>query len=149
MTQVLICCKNDLRGRTGLIYPEERIPEYANNSVHYSKYTIPEEYVKYLQFFQGKHPTIVGKYVNDNYELDCTSDTFISDYKRTLIQNVIDKRNKLLEETDWTRMDDNGLSDEMRVKWQVYRQALRDLPETIQFDENLNVSNVTWPIPPN
>ena len=91
---------------------------------------------------------LLRNYVNANYELDCTSDTFISDYKRSLIQNVIDKRNKLLEETDWTRMDDNGLSDEPREKWQVYRQALRDLPETIQFDENFNVSNITWPVSP-
>jgi hypothetical protein len=148
MANVLVCCKNDPRGRTGLIYSEERIPEYVvNNDINYSKRVIPEEYTKYIHFFMDKSPVELGKYINDMYDLDCASDTFIADYKRFLIKDIIDKRDKLLIETDWTRVDDNGLSYEMKEQWRVYRQALRDLPGNIEYDENLNVSNVTWPLP--
>ena len=39
-------------------------------------------------------------------------------------------RDDALRQTDWTRMDDNGLDAATKEAWRVYRQALRDLPQT-------------------
>ena len=37
-------------------------------------------------------------------------------------------RDRFLTASDWTQLPDNGLSDEQRAAWAVYRQALRDAP---------------------
>lgn len=46
--------------------------------------------------------------------------------KMAAIRNI---RNQKLSECDWTQLADVPLSDEMKTAWQMYRQALRDLPE--------------------
>ena len=54
------------------------------------------------------------------------------------------ERDRLLEESDWTQLTDNALTDAKRQEWAVYRQQLRDLPaNTSDFE------NVTYPTPPN
>tara|TARA_R100000152_G_C6715355_1_gene142223 strand:- start:79 stop:471 length:393 start_codon:yes stop_codon:yes gene_type:complete len=62
------------------------------------------------------------------------------------------KRDRLLTESDWTRLDDNGLSSDKKAEWATYRQALRDLPSTAdpKLDEayDLDQSTVTWPTKP-
>jgi hypothetical protein len=37
-------------------------------------------------------------------------------------------RNALLNQCDWTQMADVSLSEDLKIAWQNYRQALRDLP---------------------
>tara|TARA_R100000152_G_C6720889_1_gene146916 strand:- start:196 stop:588 length:393 start_codon:yes stop_codon:yes gene_type:complete len=63
-----------------------------------------------------------------------------------------DQRNTLLNESDWTRLDDNGLSSDKKAEWSTYRQALRDLPSSAdpKLDEiyELIQSSVTWPSKP-
>jgi hypothetical protein len=39
-------------------------------------------------------------------------------------------RDRLLADSDWTQLPDNGLSDEQRAAWATYRQELRDAPAT-------------------
>ena len=62
------------------------------------------------------------------------------------------ERNFRLADCDWTRMDDNGLSSSKKTEWATYRQALRDLPAsanpTINTDDELILSSVTWPTKP-
>jgi hypothetical protein len=41
------------------------------------------------------------------------------------------ERNRLLDETDWTASSDVVMTDEMKI----YRQALRDLPETADIND--------------
>jgi hypothetical protein len=51
------------------------------------------------------------------------------------LQNLRDKRNNLLAETDYLALSDNTLSDDMKK----YRQDLRDLPagkDTVEKCEN-------------
>jgi len=55
--------------------------------------------------------------------------------KKNIIRN---KRNELLADTDWLANSDVTMSDE----WKAYRQALRDLPSTIDVD------NPVYPTPP-
>jgi hypothetical protein len=53
------------------------------------------------------------------------------------------KRNKLLQESDWTQMvTDIPMSDAKKEEWKAYRQALRDLPETV------DINNVVYPQKP-
>jgi len=56
------------------------------------------------------------------------------------------QRNRLLAETDWRfRID-----QEPKQEWYEYCQALRELPSNSepQLDENGNLTNVNWPVPP-
>lgn len=39
-------------------------------------------------------------------------------------------RGQLLTICDWTQLPDAPLTDNERLAWQQYRQALRDLPQT-------------------
>jgi len=56
------------------------------------------------------------------------------------------QRNQLLQQTDWRFRSDLTPSQE----WIDYCQALRDLPANSepQLDENGNLINVNWPVPP-
>ena len=46
--------------------------------------------------------------------------------------------------------DFGDASEEVKQAWLTYRQELRDLPSnsTPSFDENGQLTGVTWPIPP-
>lgn len=57
-----------------------------------------------------------------------------------LSEEIREKRNKLLEEIDWTQTIDAPISDESRKKLRVYRQQLRDITEQDGFPYEVN-----WP----
>ena len=63
-----------------------------------------------------------------------------------------EERNLRLTQTDWTGMDDNGLSTSKKTEWKTYRQSLRDLPSstTPKLDSfgDLDLTSVTWPTKP-
>ena len=52
------------------------------------------------------------------------------------------ERDALLKATDWTQLPDAPLSDAQKTAYGVYRQALRDLPNHVNFP-NLEASD--WP----
>lgn len=54
---------------------------------------------------------------------------------------IIQRRNKLLSQSDWTQMPDVTL--ENKASWAAYRQALRDLPAQPGFPQSL-----VWPVSP-
>ena len=54
-------------------------------------------------------------------------------------EEVRQKRDSLLSETDWMASTDVTLSD----AWRAYRQELRDIPAQSDFP-----NNVTWPTKP-
>ena len=54
-------------------------------------------------------------------------------------------RDRLLTESDWTRLDDNGLSSDKKTEWATYRQALRDLPTHSNWPE---LADSDWPTIP-
>lgn len=53
------------------------------------------------------------------------------------------QRNRLLRDSDWMLLDDAPFSDVLIQKIKGYRQALRDLPDTIT-----DLNNIEWPAPP-
>lgn len=59
----------------------------------------------------------------------------VADYQ--LIQDLRQKRDRMLRESDWTQLNDAPVD---RDAWAVYRQALRDLPQQEGFPED-----VGWP----
>ena len=55
------------------------------------------------------------------------------------LENLRQRRNQLLSETDYLALADSTLTDEMRD----YRQALRDLPAN-----TVDPANPVWPVKP-
>ena len=60
-----------------------------------------------------------------------------------LFKTLRETRDVLLNQSDWTRMDDNQLSSDKKAEWATYRQTLRDLPAN-----TADPSNPTWPTKP-
>lgn len=58
------------------------------------------------------------------------------------LQFVRAQRNQLLSVCDWTQVLDSPLSEEKLEEWATYRQALRDLPNTV------DLTNIEWPAKP-
>ena len=56
---------------------------------------------------------------------------------------VIQRRNNLLNDSDYLMMTDYPISDEKKQKIKVYRQALRDIPQQDGFPDN-----IIWPDKP-
>jgi len=50
------------------------------------------------------------------------------------------QRNKLLELSDWTQLDDSPVD---KAAWATYRYALRDIPQQAGFPDD-----ITWPTKP-
>jgi hypothetical protein len=49
------------------------------------------------------------------------------------MEDVRTKRDELLSMSDWTQMNDVKLEDD--AAWKVYRQALRDLPSSVDIEK--------------
>lgn len=47
---------------------------------------------------------------------------------------IREKRNAKLLFSDWTQISDSPLSDSKKTEWATYRQALRDIIQTIKSD---------------
>jgi hypothetical protein len=56
------------------------------------------------------------------------------------------ERDARLQKTDWTQLSDvqDSFDDEMKAKWILYRQKLRDLPQQGN-DVNFSIENILWP----
>lgn len=82
------------------------------------------------------------------------SDTKMQQKKQAIIQEIREKRTRLLQESDWTRLDDTNLSPTQKEAWAVYRQALRDLPQQVEqisddvFFTPAGQQAIVWPTPP-
>jgi len=57
--------------------------------------------------------------------------------------DICEKRNGLLEQSDWTQLADAPLASEQRATWASYRQELRAVPQKFEAPEA-----VVWPQQP-
>ena len=59
-------------------------------------------------------------------------------------------RNRILLNCDWTQSIDAPISESKKIEWQLYRQQLRDLPQSITDAKSmvLDKNHSSWPIPP-
>lgn len=60
-------------------------------------------------------------------------------------------RDNLLSKCDWTQSPDSPLSEAKKEEWRLYRQALRDLPDSVTDSKPLVVdrNHSSWPVAPN
>ena len=65
---------------------------------------------------------------------------------KSLWLDIIEKRNRLLAGSDWTQLPDNALTDSKKAEWATYRQALRDLPNTLRDHEAYQSDETSNPI---
>jgi hypothetical protein len=56
---------------------------------------------------------------------------------------IRDQRNQLLKDCDWTQISDYNFDLENKEEWALYRQELRDLPET-----QSNPFDIEFPLTP-
>ena len=63
--------------------------------------------------------------------------------KSSVMMFLRDQRDELLSKSDWTQLESSPLSEEKKAEWEVYRNALRALPESV--DENLQYELPTPP----
>lgn len=68
--------------------------------------------------------------------------------EQILNENIRWKRDELLAKSDWTQGNDSPLSVEDKALWATYRQALRDLPESLDLDAIDYVNEIEWPLKP-
>ena len=70
-------------------------------------------------------------------------------YQATLDAKVAEanrtNRNKLLDDSDWTQINDSPLSNEVKTAWATYRQELRGISD---LDAWPNLSEDDWPVAP-
>ena len=58
------------------------------------------------------------------------------------------RRNELLENSDWTQVPDSPLTDAKKAEWATYRQQLRDMMSSYTDSESNTIQNITFPTPP-
>jgi len=132
---------------SGMVFKRHRVPDYASDATKYATFDIPVEHNAIARSLADTDPTIVGTFVNDSYEIDFTSDALAAFKRRRDIEPLVRMRNQRLAESDWTQMPDSPLTDEKKATWAVYRQALRDFPNTYTGEPDANWRSV-FPSPP-
>lgn len=100
-------------------------------------------------FLEGKtqteKETIKNQYNYENQETNSVPDfLLLFDQPSISWEEIKERRNKLLYESDWTQLLDAVLTNQERLDWQLYRQELRDIPQTFSSPEL-----VIWPEAPN
>ena len=83
---------------------------------------------------------IEGSYDRTKYKI---LDGVATEYTPDMLPIIRNMRNGLLEESDWTQLNDSPLSDLKKQEWATYRQELRDLPSLYQSANN--IADVIFP----
>lgn len=86
-----------------------------------------------------KHDLSTGE-VSEHKIPESEVELYVQDNKKMALELVRQKRNNLLASSDWTQLSDSPAD---KIAWQVYRQALRDIPEQASFPDS-----ITWPEAP-
>ena len=58
-------------------------------------------------------------------------------------ENIRAKRDKMLNNSDWTQVADAPLTETKKTEWATYRQELRDITDQSGYPDS-----VTWPTKP-
>ena len=58
---------------------------------------------------------------------------------------ILGPREYYLISCDWTQLPDAPISDEMKEKWKIYRQTLRDITDVTDFSTVKSRIDVPWP----
>jgi len=120
-----------------------------------SQPTNEKEFLEYFKKITGKTEDDMAITSSDPKLFGCTwkevKEKFDELEAAAPLNDLRHKRNIMLTECDWTRVDDNGLSEEKKKEWETYRKALRDLPSSdngknaAYENDGVTLKNVTWP----
>lgn len=89
-------------------------------------------------------PIYTGRWVLEKTVADMTADEIATRDAETAVKNRA-IRNTLLDNSDWTQMNDSPLANEAKTAWATYRQALRDLSGLAAWP---NLTDADWPVAP-
>lgn len=88
--------------------------------------------------YRGAKPTTYHKW-------DTTNERWITDTV-ALWEQIRFERDQRLAASDWTQMPDVSFEEIIQDEWRIYRQSLREIPQTFSDAETLG--NITWPTKP-
>jgi hypothetical protein len=133
---------------TGAFHVQRRkfIKNFATNTYEWKDYEM-EVYdaVEALEIYEELKEAfyLVDSVEKENYQKELTNAYLES--KNVSWYGIRLARNFLLDDTDWAFGGDSPLSDEDKVLWKKYRQALRDIPQNSEYVEAVDVM---FPISP-
>lgn len=84
----------------------------------------------------GYGANVNGKYVYFEEDEPVPS---AEEYSAALAETIRGDRERLLKDCDWTQQPD--VPEATRKKWQVYRQALRDITKHEKFPDTFDVES--------
>lgn len=96
-----------------------------------------------------KDKLIEGFYLIDSLENDEFQDELARMYskqKEVTPLSIRLARNFLLDETDWTQLDDAPIDADTKAQWTLYRTKLRELTDSTEFTND--TANTKFPISP-
>lgn len=102
--------------------------------------TLYKEHDSRTQKLVSCDPVIDGEFVRTVEVVDKTDEDIQAD-KASVMAQIRSQRTQLLASCDWTQLSDSPVD---KTEWAKYRQALRDLPESIVDPRN----KVVWPVRP-
>lgn len=103
------------------------INHYKNHNTESEKLIPVDPYIEDGEVFSVKIESLTAEELNN---------------RRIQLSNQIrNQRNSLLVQTDWTSLTDVVLSTDIKEKYSIYRQALRDITLQPEFPKN-----VVWPV---
>jgi hypothetical protein len=114
---------------------------YLNLDTEIQDY-IDGSYLRESYYIENKIPIQIPKPPNIWYYFNYDTKEWEADRGEAII-DVLDKRKKLLVDSDWTQLPNGPLTQQQQEAWAVYRQQLRDIPEQSGYP-----LNVVWPTPP-
>ena len=122
-------------------------PPVSVDGVWEQRWNIVDKYREYQTTVDGR-PTAPGRLPTSDEELITVTKEeqearALEEYKTSVASQVRSTRNQLLTDSDWTQFNDSPLSDQLKLEWAQYRQALRDVTSQDGFP-----LNVTFPTPP-
>lgn len=86
--------------------------------------------------------TLNGTMVQCHHEVVNKTDDMMEETRQLLLSSIRQDRGWKLLRTDWTQLPNAPLSAEQKTAWEIYRQHLRDFPDTV------DLSNIQWPVEP-
>jgi hypothetical protein len=74
-------------------------------------------------------------------------ETTFDQLKNNFMAELRNERNKKLLESDWTQLSDVllNMNDDEKNNWKIYRQMLRNLPESYSNNNVVTLDQVEWP----
>jgi hypothetical protein len=108
-----------------------------------------QEFDPSLKRIQSLHHEFVNDTVVETLVLiDVVADTLSFEIqKQNFMKQLRELRDQKLSDSDKTQLIDvnSQMTDEQKIKWVTYRQQLRDLPETYENNDIVDLDMVVWP----